>query len=437
MQAARVVAAVRRGRSADALLSDAPTAADAGTTRAAVRAITLGSLRWYLRLAPAVDSLLARKGGMDPELHALLISAAHQIEYSRNPPERTVHEAVDAARGLGHAHATGMVNAVLRRFAAQRAQLLAAVDADPAAAAAHPPWLAAALQSAWPQQWRAILEANNAHPPLTLRVDLARTSIAACLAELQAAGLEGQALPWAPAAVRLATPVPVQSIPGFAAGRVSVQDAGAQLAAELLDARAGMRVLDACAAPGGKTLHILERTPDLAELVAADVDAARLARVRENLERAGRQARLLAVDMTQLAGGGAVPAELARPFDRILLDAPCSATGVIRRHPDIKLLRRPTDLTSLADTQLSILRRCFSLLAAGGRLLYCTCSVFPQENESVLSRFLEEEPEAVIAGPPALALRVPGAVGLPHGVQLLPGAEAATDGFYYACVSKP
>ncbi len=429
------MAAVRRGRSADALLVDAAEPAEIAG-RAAVRAITLGSLRWYLRLAPAVESLLARKRGMDPLLHALLIVAAHQVEYSRNPPERTVHEAVESARVLGHAHAAGMVNAVLRRFATQRKELFAAVDTDPAAATAHPAWLVEVLRSAWPQQWRTILEANNAHPPLTLRVDLSRTTVAAFLDELRAAGLEGQALSWTPAAVQLSAPLPVQGIPGFAAGRVSVQDAGAQLAAELLEAQAGMHVLDACAAPGGKTLHILERTPGLAGLVAADVDAARLTRVRENLDRAGRTARLLAVDMAHVVQGGAGCEELARPFDRILLDAPCSATGVIRRHPDIKLLRRRSDLEPLAATQLAVLRRCFSLLAAGGRLLYCTCSVFPQENESVLGRFLDAEPAAQIAGPAPLALRAPGAIGLRHGVQLLPGAQAGTDGFYYACITK-
>ena len=421
-----------RGRSVDALLAEGREEADTSADPAAVRAITLGTLRWCMRLQPAVESLLARKGGMDMELRALLVVAAHQIEYSRNPPERSVHEAVEAARVLGHTHAAGMVNAVLRRFAAHKGELLAAVDVDPAAATAHPSWLVKALRHAWPQHWRALLDANNGHPPLTLRVDLTRTTVAAFLDELQAAGLVARALPWAPAAVQLDVPVAVQAIPGFAEGRVSVQDAGAQLAAQLLDAKAGMRVLDACAAPGGKTVHILEQSPGIAELIATDVDAARLARVRENLERTGREARLLVLDMTQ---AGAAVAELGRPFDRILLDAPCSATGVIRRHPDIKLLRRPTDLEPLAVTQLAILRRCYDLLAPGGRLLYCTCSVFPQENESVISRFLELEAGAV-ATPPQAALAVPGAIGLVHGVQLLPGAEAGTDGFYYACVSK-
>ena len=429
--------------------------------RAAVRAITLGTVRWCLRLQPAVESLLTRQADrMDPQLRALLLVAAHQIEYSRNPPERTVHEAVDAARALGQAHAAGMVNAVLRRFAARKAELFAAVDADVAAASAHPPWLARALQAAWPGQWRAILDADNAHPPLTLRVDLSRTRVADFLRELEAAGLEGQALPWAPAAVRLVTPVPVQAIPGFAAGSVSVQDAGAQLAAVLLDARPGMRVLDACAAPGGKTVHLLERTPDLAELVAVDIDAARLRRVRENLERTGREAQLLVADMTQVGAAladmpvshDAAPSQglpaglptnlpmesstaLARPFDRILLDAPCSATGVIRRHPDIKLLRRASDLESLAVAQLAILRRAFGLLAPGGRLLYCTCSVLPEENAGVIARFLEQEPGARDVELP-LSVLPPGSVRPRYGVQLLPGTQADTDGFYYACVEK-
>jgi 16S rRNA (cytosine967-C5)-methyltransferase len=231
--------------------------------------------------------------------------------------------------------------------------------------------------------------------------------------------------------VVLERPVPAPDLPGLAEGLVSLQDAGAQLAAGLLGAQDGMRVLDACAAPGGKTLHILERAPALAELVAVDSDAVRLAKVRENLRRAGATARLLVADVRQLGES----AELAA-FDRILLDAPCSATGVIRRHPDIKLLRQAADIPRLAAQQRSLLRAALTLLVPGGRLLYCTCSLLPQENEDVVQQVLEAEPEAQpVALPPAASL-APGAVERATGIQVLPGTQAGSDGFYYACVEK-
>jgi 16S rRNA (cytosine967-C5)-methyltransferase len=220
-------------------------------------------------------------------------------------------------------------------------------------------------------------------------------------------------------------------LPGFREGAVSVQDAGAQLAAKLLDAQPRMRVMDACAAPGGKTGHLLEHTPDLAELVAIDVDAARVARIQENLERLGRKALVQAADVRD-------PATFwdGRPFDRILVDAPCSSTGVIRRHPDIKLLRRATDIPSFVAVQERILRSAFSMLASGGRLVYCTCSLVPAENEDVVERLLATEPSARVAAmPPATAL-APGAQDRRVGIQLIPGSQAGSDGFYYACLEK-
>ena len=405
---------------------------EASPQRAAIRAITLGSVRWYLRLAPAVEMLLTKPRGLADPLHALLVASAHQIEYSRNAPQATVHAAVDAARMLKEERATGLVNAVLRRFVSERAALLARVDEKLGGRTAHPPWLVKRLSDAWPSQVCAdILNANNAHPPMVLRVDLSRQERQRYLSELAATGVVATTVDWAPTAVRLEAPVPLSALPGFHEGRVSVQDAGAQLAAPLLGAQPGMRVLDACAAPGGKTGHLLEHTADLAEVVAVDIDAQRVGRIEENLQRLHRTARLVAADIRK-------PSDFwdGRPFDRILLDAPCSSTGVIRRHPDIKLLRRTDDIPVLAAAQLEILRAAFGMLAMGGRLLYSTCSVLPDENQGVVERFLETEDSArAVALPPGVAL-APGVVKRGTGVQLLPGAEAGTDGFYYACVEK-
>jgi 16S rRNA (cytosine967-C5)-methyltransferase len=410
---------------------EALRAYEESSQRAAVRAIALGSLRWYLRLAPATDALLSRPQGVASEIRALLVVSAHQIEYSRNAPQATAHAAVDATRILGQARASGLVNAVLRRFVAEKASLLSRVDRKLAGRTAHPQWLVKLLDQAWPESVESILEANNEHPPLVLRVDLARRSRAAYIEELAAADIVGSPMDWAPAAVRLDRPVPVTLLPGFREGIVSVQDAGAQLAAKLLDAEPRMRVMDACAAPGGKTGHLLEHTPDLAELVAIDVDAGRVARIQENLERLGRKALVQIADVRD-------PATFwdGRPFDRILVDAPCSSTGVIRRHPDIKLLRRATDIPSFVAVQEQILRSAFSMLAPGGRLVYCTCSVLPAENEEVVDRLLASEPSARVAAMPPATDLAPGARDRRIGIQLIPGSQAGTDGFYYACLEK-
>jgi 16S rRNA (cytosine967-C5)-methyltransferase len=426
--AARALSAVvTDGRSADEAL-----AAAAGETRAAIRAISLGSLRHFHRLWPALQTLLADGGSAcNPELKALLVCAVHQLEHSRNPREATVSQAVDAARLLHQGRAAGLVNAVLRRFLRERDGLLAAVDADPAAAVAHPEWLYKAIASAWPLDLAAILDANNAHPPLTLRVDRTRATIDEYLAALTQAGLIAHAVVAVPTAVTLERAVPVSKLPGFADGRVSVQDAHAQLAALLLDPQSGERVLDACAAPGGKTCALLEHARGELDLTAIDIDPARIELIHANLKRTGRSARLVSADLAAAPGWWD-----GRPFDRILLDAPCSGTGVIRRHPDIRLLRRESDIAVLAERQRQLLAQCFRMLKPGGRLLYATCSILPQENAEVLAALLSSERDAV-AEPlpqrwlPSGSVRPSGA-----GVQLLPGGEANGDAFYYACLTR-
>jgi 16S rRNA (cytosine967-C5)-methyltransferase len=401
-----------------------------GPQRAAIHAVALGAVRWYLRLAPAVLPLLARSAAQtDARLRALLICAVHQIEYSAHAPATTVAAAVDAARLLGLERAAGLVNAILRRYLRERHERLAAVDRDLAARTAHPDWLVKELKAAWPEALEAILAANNEHPPLCLRVDTGRIARDAYLAELGAAQLHGAPVALVDSAVTLDTAPPLSELPGFAAGRVSVQDASAQLAALLLAPRPGERILDACAAPGGKTGALLERAGGAVQLTALDSDAQRLVRVDENLRRLGREARL-------------VRAELGTPpdwwdgqlFDAILLDVPCSGTGVIRRHPDIKLLRRAGDIAGFAARQLGLLRSCWSLLRPGGRLLYVTCSILPAENSEVVGAFLAGQAGAVERELPAAAARCPPLRRSGQGWQLLPGAGG--DGFYYACLNK-
>lgn len=387
--------------------------------RAAVRAIHSGTLRWYLRLAPLVETLLKPGQRMPPAVRAVLTCALHQIEYSRAPPASAVNIAVDAVRVLGRDSAAGFVNALLRRYLREREALVARIDRSEPARLAHPRWLLKALRQAWPQQVGQIIEANNESPPMILRVNLARTTREAALQRLLDAGIEAQAGA-AEAALVLLQPCDVQALPGFDAGELSVQDAGAQQAAVLLDARRGERVLDACAAPGGKSGHILERCEGELELTALDIDAARLERVGSNLARLGYAAKLVTADL--LAPGwwdGML-------FDRILLDAPCSGTGVIRRHPDIKLLRRADDIDAFAATQLALLARCAELLREGGRLVYATCSVLPAENAEVVDRFLRRHPHFRRTSPD---------ISLPTSPRSA-GAAALTDGFHYACLER-
>jgi 16S rRNA (cytosine967-C5)-methyltransferase len=427
--AARALAALlERGCTAEeALALRPPAAADA----AAARAILLGSLRAFPRIITAVDARL-HSPGRPPQawLRALLACAVHQLEYSRAAPHSVVNIAVDATRALGEPRAAGLVNAVLRRFLREREAWVASLEADPPAAAAHPRWLFDAIRAAWPAEADAIFAADNEAPPMTLRVDLSRTTRDGALAALAAAGLPAQP-GFTDTAIVLESAVPVDRLPGFDEGLVSVQDAGAQLAAVLLDPREGERVLDACAAPGGKTGHLLERCPQL-DLLALDIDAARLGRVERNLARLRRSARLACADLRDATWWD------GRPFDRILLDAPCSGTGVIRRHPDIKLLRRPADAKRFARMQLELLQAAVRVLRPGGTILYSTCSILPAENEGVVETLLAQEPRLSVAPLPEAQFPAGTRAG-PRGLQILPAPATAgpgrvTDGFHYVCL---
>jgi 16S rRNA (cytosine967-C5)-methyltransferase len=425
--AARVIGAVAfGGRSSEDAFARVQLG---GAPRAAVRAVALGSLRWYLQLEPIVERLLEGKA-LAQVLRTLMVAALHQLEHSRNPVEATVSSAVDAARLLEQPRAAGMINALLRRYLREREAILELVMRSSEAASAHPAWMLKALRSAWPEHWQQIVDSNNAHPPMTLRLDLSRSAREAYLERLLQHGISAQAVTWLPTALILDTPRSVSALPGFDEGQVSVQDAGAQLAAALLAPEPGERVLDACAAPGGKSGALLERAEGPIKLTAVDIDTARLELIAQNFKRLRRQGKLVAADLrSDLSWWD------GERFDRILLDAPCSSTGVIRRHPDIKLLRRPGDIAPLAATQQQLLECCLELLKPGGRLLYCTCSLLAAENELIIEAGLAANSRSRLVPLEGLAELPAERQSLPLGMQLLPGTQAQTDGFYYACLT--
>ncbi|HUO67519.1 MAG TPA: 16S rRNA (cytosine(967)-C(5))-methyltransferase RsmB [Gammaproteobacteria bacterium] len=389
--------------------------------RALLGALVFGALRWYQRLEWQSARLLTKplKPGQ-LELGALLKVGLFQLQETRIPEHAAVSATVDAAAVLGHRDAAPLVNAVLRRFQRERGALDAALAGDDEARLSHPRWLLDELAHDWPDDWQRICAANNSPAPMWLRVNERHTTRADYLARLQAAGFGARPDEQVPTAIALEAPQPVEALPGFAAGDASVQDVAAQRAVGFLDLAPGQRVLDACAAPGGKTCHILEACPGLEEVWALDRDASRLERVRENLGRLGLAARLVPGDATRPEAWWD-----GRPFERILLDAPCSAVGVIRRHPDIKVLRRPEDVARAVALQGRLLRALWPLLAPGGRLVYATCSVLRRENDAQIAAFVADLESS--GGPGTAQL---------SGCQSLPG-DADGDGFYYACLLKP
>jgi 16S rRNA (cytosine967-C5)-methyltransferase len=391
--------------------------------RAFVQALCYGVLRWYWRL-DRVLAALTRKPIKDLEVRLLALLGLYQLSYMRVKPHAAVAETVSAVGAKSWAKP--LLNGILRSYQREQARLDAEVDAQEAAAVAHPEWLVGKLKKNWPAHYGDLLNRNNEAPPLALRVNRLRESRVAYLARLAEAGIQAHPAEVCESAVIVESPVPVEKLPGFAEGRVSVQDTAAQLAAPLLDVAAGQRVLDVCAAPGGKTVHILESGAELQELVAVDIAPERTAKIRENLDREGLAATVLAADATQPETWWD-----GRLFDRILVDAPCSATGVIRRHPDIKVLRKPEDIAELADLQRRILAAVWPMLAPGGRLLYATCSVLRQENETQIGEFLSSHPDAR-----ELAIEAEWGIKVSHGRQILTG-ELGMDGFYYALLEKP
>ena len=434
LHAAELLSTVIAGRTLDAALAEARLS---GPLRAATMDLAYSALRRYGRDDFLLAQLVQRPLS-DPSVRSLLLVALARLENRPEDAHITVDQAVTAAASLAGGNFKGLVNGVLRNFLRRRDELLALADANPVAHGQHPAWWIKRLQQDHPQHWRAILAAGNSHPPMTLRVNHRRIAIrngeesvfsstallrsgfisADFLTRLAAAGIAAH--PAGDAAFILEKPMPVERIPGFAEGLCSVQDAGAQRAAYLLDVHAGQRVLDACAAPGGKAAHLLELHDDM-ELLALDVEPVRAARISENFVRLGLASQRAVVKV----GDAGTPETWwdGQLFDRILADVPCTASGVVRRHPDAKWLRQPADIKRFAATQARILDALWRTLSPGGKMLYATCSVFAAENEDQVTAFASRHVDA-------LRLTIAGA---PH-LQLMPNAEH--DGFFYALLQK-
>lgn len=412
---------VLQGRSLDQVLM-VPTRLDV-RDQALAAELSYGLCRWYQQLETLVARCLRKPlRRKDQAVQHILLLGAYQLLYSRVPDHAVLATSVALTRRLARPWAAGLVNGVLRQLQRQLQKGLA--EGMPVVRYAQPDWLLAQIQAAYPQDAETILMALQQRAPMTLRLNLRRQGLADYLATLSAAGMVGVGVTAVPGAVALAQPVAVEQIPGFAAGLISVQDAGAQLAARLLDVQPGQRILDACAAPGGKTGHILELA-DAVELVAVDQQADRMVRVTDNLQRLGLSAHCQVRDASQ------PPSDwLERPFDRILLDMPCSATGVMRRHPDIRLLRRAEDIPALARRQAALLHALWPCLRPGGKLLYATCSILPAENQDQITDFVQQQPDAR-----PVSLNPAWGQACTIGRQIYPG-EQTMDGFYYALLTK-
>ncbi len=428
--AARVLTRVLQdGQSLTAALDQAFLGIEVSKDRAFIQALCYGVCRQFHRLDFILSQLLD-KPLKDADVKALALVGLYQLNFMRVKPHAAVSETVLAARKKPWAKS--LLNAVLRTYLREQEGLENKAEKFQSAAVSHPAWLIKQIEQDWPDLAQQILLENNLQPPLVLRVNLAKTSREQYLHLLAEQDIASEGVSFCPSAIQLDKPVPVDLLPGFAEGLASVQDTAAQLAAGLLAVQPGQRVLDVCAAPGGKTAHILENQPQLAELVAVDIDEARMQRVSENLQRLKLSAKLV-------VGDAANPATWwdGKLFDRILLDAPCSALGVIRRHPDIKVLRRAEDIGQLQALQKAILQAIWPLLAPGGVMVYATCSILKQENELQIKAFLTANTDAIELPlfPNANEETADWGVAGVCGRQIITG-ESAMDGFYYAKIGK-
>ncbi len=386
--------------------------------------LCFGICRHYFRLE-AMASLLLKKRPKTLDVWLSLLMGLYQLHYLRTPDYAVVMETVALLEHIKKPWAKGLVNAVLRTFCREQEKRLASLQENEAFIHGHPTWFINRLKIAYPTHWQSILQANDTHPPMSLRINAKQGTLTTYLARLEAAGIAAQKLPFASQGIVLTTPCDVHELPGFAEGFLSVQDEAAQLAVSLLALKPGLRLLDACAAPGGKTCHILETEAGLTACVALDIDNKRLHRVKDNLNRLQLQATLLKGDALNPSAWWD-----GKPYDRILLDAPCSATGVIRRHPDIKCLRTPDEITAITTLQRDLLQTLWPILAPGGLMVYATCSIMPEENEEQIAHFIAKHPDCEI-----MTTKQPWGRNTGHGWQIMPG-DHNMDGFFYSVLTK-
>ena len=419
-----LVEVLRDGRSLGRSLDARPALAERRDD-ALAKELCYGVLRRRRGLEAVLGVLLRRRlKARDTDVKIALLIGLYQLIYTRVAPHAAVATSAALGRQLGKPRATALINAVLRTYLRRRGELAGLVAHAAAPERSHPRWLVDAIRGAWPARWRDILRANDEAPPMTLRVNSARGRREEYLERLHGLAVKARPAPHCDDGITLCRPCDVREVPGFRSGEVSVQDAAAQLAAPLLAPAHGARVLDACAAPGGKTAHLLERRPTL-RLTALDIDPARTRRIESTLERLDLRATVHCADAGE-------PGRWwdGLDFDHILIDAPCSATGIVRRRPDLKWLRRPEDPARLAERQLRLIARTWPLLARGGSLLYATCSILPTENDDVITRFLAVQRDAGVHAIDAIW-----GVATGHGRQTLPGDDGM-DGFYYARLVK-
>lgn len=391
---------------------------------ALIKDICFGSIRWHYRLSAVLDELLVKPlKKRDKDVECVIRVGLYQLIYQKTPSHAAVNETVTASKALKKKWTKGLINGVLRSFQRKRQVIEETLQNNPIAQYSHPEWMVKHLQQSWPDDWQNLLQAGNERAPMTLRVNLAQHSRDEYLQLLEQSDIQAKSHSAVKSAIILDKPVAVSQLPGFDKGACSVQDASAQLSGYLLACEPGMRVLDACSAPGGKTGHLLERNESIV-LHAIDNHPERLKRVQQNLDRLGKEAKLIEAD----AGNIDVWFD-GNEYDRILLDAPCSATGVIRRHPDIKLLRKASDIGQVQATQKQLLSKLWGILKPGGQLLYATCSIFPEENETQLAAFVAMHDDAIV-------MPIEADWGRPqeYGRQVL--TQPHMDGFYYALIEK-
>lgn len=397
--------------------------------KALIQELIYGTLRWYYQIKPIAERLL--QSPLKPknrDVLCLLLTGLYQLIHMNIPEYAVVSETVEATKALKKPWAKALINKTLRRFLREKNEMLNVINHSLSSRYAHPSWLIQNIKKSWPHHWQAILNANNQQAPLFLRINqqkITRNDYLKLLKEKNIDAIPIQELPYA---IQLKKSAPIHQLPGFNEGYIYVQDISGQFAAMLLDVKPHQYVLDACAAPGSKTTHILEIAPKVKKLVAIDKDPTRLKKIPENVDRLGlphHVLKLILADATNTKQWWT-----GEKFDRILLDAPCSGTGIIRRHPDIKILRKESDLSQLTKKQQNLLQSLWPLLAEGGKLLYSTCTVLPEENEMIIKNFLSQQTNAAV-----IPLTIKSGLALSVGYQLLPNNNNH-DGFYYSLLNK-